>query len=84
MRRFLGLRNGIPGHDTIRRVFEALSPAELEQRQRHQRIGRVTGWLRVSAMKAEWRAASVDRSEESEVMGRASTLDAAQGIGGGG
>lgn len=32
LRRFLGLRNGIPGHDTIRRVFEALSPAELEQR----------------------------------------------------
>src|SRR5574337_220462 len=23
LRRFLGLRNGIPGHDTIRRVFEA-------------------------------------------------------------
>lgn len=32
LRRFLGLRNGIPGHDTIRRVFEALSPAELEKR----------------------------------------------------
>lgn len=32
LRRFLGLRNGIPGHDTIRRVFEALSPGELEQR----------------------------------------------------
>jgi predicted transposase YbfD/YdcC len=26
------LRNGIPGHDTIRRVFEALSPAVLESR----------------------------------------------------
>ena len=32
LRRFLRLRNGIPGHDTIRRVFEALSPAELERR----------------------------------------------------
>lgn len=28
--RYLGLRNGIPGHDTIRRVFEALSPRQLE------------------------------------------------------
>jgi predicted transposase YbfD/YdcC len=32
LRRFLRLRNGIPGHDTIRRVFEALAPAELEKR----------------------------------------------------
>lgn len=32
LRRFLRLRNGIPGHDTIRRVFEALSPVELEKR----------------------------------------------------
>jgi predicted transposase YbfD/YdcC len=32
LRQFLRLRNGIPGHDTIRRVFEALSPAELEAR----------------------------------------------------
>jgi predicted transposase YbfD/YdcC len=32
LRRYLKLRNGIPGHDTIRRVFEALSPRELEQR----------------------------------------------------
>jgi predicted transposase YbfD/YdcC len=32
LRRYLKLRNGIPGHDTIRRVFEALSPSELEQR----------------------------------------------------
>jgi predicted transposase YbfD/YdcC len=32
LRRFLRLRNGIPGHDTIRRVFEALSPLELERR----------------------------------------------------
>ncbi|MDR2188151.1 MAG: ISAs1 family transposase [Azonexus sp.] len=32
LRKYLPLRNGIPGHDTIRRVFEALSPAELEQR----------------------------------------------------
>lgn len=32
LRRYLNLRNGIPGHDTIRRVFEALSPDELEQR----------------------------------------------------
>jgi predicted transposase YbfD/YdcC len=32
LRQFLRLRNGIPGHDTIRRVFEALSPAELEGR----------------------------------------------------
>jgi hypothetical protein len=26
------LRNGIPGHDTIRRVFELLSPNALEER----------------------------------------------------
>ena len=32
LRRYLRLRNGIPGHDTIRRVFEALSPSELELR----------------------------------------------------
>lgn len=32
LRRYLGLRNGIPGHDTIRRVFETLSPMELERR----------------------------------------------------
>jgi len=29
LRRYLKLRNGIPGHDTIRRVFEALSPRQL-------------------------------------------------------
>jgi len=29
---YLRLRNGIPGHDTIRRVFESLSPAVLESR----------------------------------------------------
>ena len=32
LRRYLRLRNGIPGHDTIRRVFEAISPQALEQR----------------------------------------------------
>jgi predicted transposase YbfD/YdcC len=32
LRRYLRLRNGIPGHDTIRRVFETLSPLELERR----------------------------------------------------
>lgn len=32
LRQYLKLRNGIPGHDTIRRVFEALSPAALESR----------------------------------------------------
>lgn len=32
LRRYLRLRNGIPGHDTIRRVFEALAPSELELR----------------------------------------------------
>lgn len=32
LRRYLRLRNGIPGHDTIRRVFEALLPSELELR----------------------------------------------------
>ncbi len=26
LRRYLRLRNGIPGHNTIRRVFETLSP----------------------------------------------------------
>lgn len=30
LRRYLKLRNGIPGHDTIRRVFEAISPRQLE------------------------------------------------------
>lgn len=30
LRRYLKLRNGIPGHDTIRRVFEAISPRRLE------------------------------------------------------
>jgi predicted transposase YbfD/YdcC len=32
LRGYLRLRNGIPGHDTIRRVFEAISPMELESR----------------------------------------------------
>ena len=32
LRQYLRLRNGIPGHDTWRRVFEALSPQELEVR----------------------------------------------------
>lgn len=32
LRQYLRLRNGIPGHDTIRRVFEVLSPIELETR----------------------------------------------------
>ena len=32
LRRYLRLRNGIPGHDTIRRVFEAISPMALEER----------------------------------------------------
>jgi hypothetical protein len=32
LRQYLCLRNGIPGHDTIRRVFETISPIELEQR----------------------------------------------------
>jgi predicted transposase YbfD/YdcC len=32
LRRYLRLRNGIPGHDTIRRVFESLSPAAFEAR----------------------------------------------------
>ena len=31
LRRYLRLGNGIPGHDTIRRVFEALSPLALEE-----------------------------------------------------
>lgn len=30
LRRYLELRNGIPGHDTIRRVFEAIDPKRLE------------------------------------------------------
>jgi predicted transposase YbfD/YdcC len=30
LRRYLRLRNGIPSHDTIRRVFEALSPKNLD------------------------------------------------------
>jgi hypothetical protein len=29
LRRYLRLRNGIPGHDTIRRVFEVISPQAL-------------------------------------------------------
>jgi predicted transposase YbfD/YdcC len=32
LQQYVKLRNGIPGHDTIRRVFEALSPAVLESR----------------------------------------------------
>lgn len=32
LRCYLRLRNGIPGHDTLRRVFESLSPLELERR----------------------------------------------------
>jgi predicted transposase YbfD/YdcC len=32
LREYLRLRNGIPGHDTIRRVFEAISPLVLESR----------------------------------------------------
>ncbi|RZF26760.1 ISAs1 family transposase [Paraburkholderia sp. UYCP14C] len=32
LRQYQRLRNGIPGHDTIRRVFELLSPTELERR----------------------------------------------------
>ena len=32
LRKYLRLRNGIPGHDTIRRVFELLDPAHVEKR----------------------------------------------------
>lgn len=32
LRHYVKLRNGIPGHDTIRRVFEVISPQELETR----------------------------------------------------
>jgi predicted transposase YbfD/YdcC len=32
LQQYVKLRNGIPGHDAIRRVFEALSPAVLESR----------------------------------------------------
>jgi len=32
LKQFLRLRNGVPGHDTIRRVFESLSPTVLESR----------------------------------------------------
>ena len=32
LRTYLRLRNGIPGHDTIRRMFELLDPAQVEQR----------------------------------------------------
>lgn len=32
LRQYVKLRNGIPGHDTIRRVFEIISPQELETR----------------------------------------------------
>ena len=32
LRQYLKLRNGIPGHDTIRRVFESLEPEELANR----------------------------------------------------
>jgi predicted transposase YbfD/YdcC len=31
LRKFLELRNGIPSHDTINRVFQALNPAEFER-----------------------------------------------------
>jgi hypothetical protein len=32
LREYLRLRNGIPGHDTIRREFESISPQALESR----------------------------------------------------
>jgi len=32
LRGYLRLCNGIPGHDTIRRVFEVLEPKEVEMR----------------------------------------------------
>ena len=32
LRQYLRLRNGIPGHDTIRRVFEVLEPKEVQRR----------------------------------------------------
>ncbi len=32
LRRYLRLRNGIPGHDTIGRVFEVLGPKQVEMR----------------------------------------------------
>jgi len=32
LRQYLRQHNGIPGHDTIRRVFEAISPLALEHR----------------------------------------------------
>jgi predicted transposase YbfD/YdcC len=35
LRKYLRLRNGIPGHDTIRRVFEILEPKEVERRFAH-------------------------------------------------
>jgi len=31
LRGYVGLRNGVPGHDTIRRVFEAIDPKRLER-----------------------------------------------------
>ncbi|MCC6472699.1 MAG: ISAs1 family transposase [Burkholderiales bacterium] len=32
LRRYLKLRNGVPGHDTIHRVFELLDPREVQKR----------------------------------------------------
>jgi hypothetical protein len=44
LRQFLGLSDGIPGHDTIRRVFESLAGrvrATLPELGEHEAAGRV-------------------------------------------
>ena len=52
LRQYLRLRNGIPGHDTIRRIFEALSPSELEQR--------FEAWMRDTCEAVEGRIVAID------------------------
>lgn len=52
LRRYLRLRNGIPGHDTIRRVFEALSPMELELR--------FEAWMREICPAVQGRVIAID------------------------
>ena len=52
MRRYLRLCNGIPGHDTIRRAFEAISPLALEQR--------FEDWMSVTCPAVKGRGIAID------------------------
>ena len=52
LREYLRLRNGIPGHDTIRRVFEVLEPTEVEHR--------FADWVRHVCPALEGRVIAID------------------------